>query len=970
MKFSRERFGWLVMAALVICLPLTGCGSGGSTTPTATNNNSSGETISSLTSGYQVPSEISAVPESSTDSTTPAGVSIISRAIATPGATTDYEKAIPAKYVEEPVLDQFEIIEEVLSALNQTRYYDSVNINKGPYKAMIAWQEEDQGREIKTLESWIVDSQMILVDGKDINRVYCWIEEEGELVKAEFKVYEPAVFDADGEVTSYGKWELNVKFDETGENFFVATAEPNGSGGVLIKINEHEDHGGGDIWTLKGILNRSNTQGYGKVEYADWDSCDSDECIPKMARAQYAYNDGYLGLKKISDIGIGGAAMEELPIYKDRSKKVEITHQYGLFYNENPVTTVDSKGNVVAPGDDVRKHKRFGFPVIYTDSTGNAIHAYYGAWQGRHELWAGEASNSILAGDTVTTETWGDTEPVTYTVADTINGSFTKRTLVAATLDDIKGVPVETWIDKHFDLMYGDLNNISFEAWYFCKGEIDWSGYYPGDPMSTPIPPTCRDFGGNQIDFTPFSAYNELVVDSQDNRKWVNISGQGTDGSNVEYVFLNDEVGANYQPTYTGPGFYQAQRGINSDQLTPTGDSVYIPAPGDSLWVSIGGSIYIAYTDTGWVQKKLLSFDNRNWQPTFDDSAPDKPFSPQIGREYYMNANGVNYVVRRVKETGINEDDYEVRLEIQTTANPRNCNTTNTCSDIVPSAADYFRTPWDQSVRLELVTDPSSSDYLLLKYNAVDTDSTNNANSGATVGQVVGTGMWGLQAWSNGTDGIAGSTEAGPDEAVGTTDDWTSDDYPLDNSGGKVTVDEWGNPDSTSNTRPVEFNWEFCDPTSGQNQCWGAQTYLKDASGYVILDDPIMLDPITVQNAVGTTKTLQPQYDGWLHGMPDIHETLRNNNWQITQDIKDKVINIPAGKMVTDGNENYYLKPLETSVFLETVVDPLTIPVDSIPDVSQADNINLDTLPTFTEHNMGAMPTVTKVKFSEGILVE
>jgi hypothetical protein len=943
MEFRKDKLGLLVLAALSALLPLAGCGgSGGSTTPTSTNNNSSGETISSLTSGYQVPSEISAVPES-TGGSVAASLRSLSRAVAALGATTDYQKAIPAKYVEEPVLDQFEIIEEVLSALNQTRYYDSVNINQGPYKAMISWTEEDQGREIKTLESWIVDSRMIVANGKDINRVLCWIEEEGKLVKAEFKVYEPATFDDEGEVTSYGRWELNVKFDETGDNFFVATAAPNDNGGVLIKINEHEDHGGGDVWTLKGVLNRSNTQGFGKVEYADWDSCDSDDCTPKMSRAQYAYNAGYLGLKKISDIGIGGAAAAEPLIFKDRGAKLEITHRYGLFYSESPVT------GGVAPGDNVRKHKRFGFPVIYTDSTGNTIHAYYGAWQGRHELWAGEASNNITAGETVTTETWGDTEPVTYTVANTINGSFTKRTLAAAELADIKGVPVETWIDKHFDLMYGDLNTTGSEAWYFCKGGIDWSTHNP-DPTSY-ASPICRDFGGNPIPFTQFGAYNELVVDSQDNRKWVNISRwdqtlNGGDGGNVDYVYLDDA---------TPPGLYPATRDNNTGQLTPTGEPVWNTfATGDQLWVNIGGSIYIAYngtTTTGWVRKKLLSFDTRNWQPTFDP-AGDVPFSPQIGREYYLNANGVNYVVRRVAEsTSFAAADYEVKLEIQTTSNPRNCNTTNTCIDIVPSAADYFRTPWDQSVRFDLVTDPSSSNYLLLTYL---NDDPNSQDVIETVGQVVSNGMWGLQAWSAGTDQIAGN----------------ADDKPLDNNGSAVTVDDWGNP--TGSTRPVEFNWEYCDPTnsnSGDGGCWGAQTYLKYANDYVILDDPIMLDPITVENAVGITKTLQPQYDGWLHGMPDIHETLRKTNWLITQDIKDKIINIPAGTMVTDGTENYYLKPLETSVFLETV-DSVDIPTGSVPDVSQADDINLADLPTFTEHNMGAMPPVTKVKFSEGILVE
>lgn len=522
-------------------------------------------------------------------------------------------------------------------------------------------------------------------------------------------------------------------------------------------------------------------------------------------------------------------------------------------------------------------------------------------------------------------------------MAATINGSFTKRTLADASLTDIKGVPVETWVDKHFNLMFGDLGGTGIPDWYFCKGLMGL------DELGEPI---CEDFNGIPIDFTLFSDYNVLVVADQNDRKWVNIGGQGMDGY-VEYVYLNDEVGANYSPPYTVPGFYPATWN-ETGMMVPTGDTVYDPISGDSLWVSIGGSIYIVHTgtgDTGWVQKKLVDFDYDNWQPIFDDSG-DKPFSPQVGREYYLNSNGVNYTVRRVDDTSttFNANEYEVKLEIQTTANPRNCTSGNSCAEILPAGTAYLRNPWDREVRLGLVTDENSTngDYLLLKYLADDPNT-----DGDQAGQVVSTGMWGLQAFNDA-------------------------DQPLDANGNPVTVDDLGNP--IGDTRPLEFNWEYCDPSQGT--CWGAQTYLKDVGGnYVILADPIILngDLVTVKNGEGTEieKNLMLQYDGWLHGLPDIHDALRRNNWQIDEEIESKIINIPAGTVVTDGTETYYLKPLQTSIFLKGISElEITGAGGSVPDVTPAEAIDLSDLPTFTEHNMGDMPTVTKLKFSEGILVE
>ena len=51
-------------------------------------------------------------------------------------------------------------------------------------------------------------------------------------------------------------------------------------------------------------------------------------------------------------------------------------------------------------------------------------------------------------------------------------------------------------------------------------------------------------------------------------------------------------------------------------------------------------------------------------------------------------------------------------------------------------------------------------------------------------------------------------------------------------------------------------------------------------------------------------------------------------------------------------------------------VNLVDIPAGSEPDLTQADTVDLNTVPDYVEHGMGDMPDVTVVKYSEGVLVE
>ena len=82
----------------------------------------------------------------------------------------------------------------------------------------------------------------------------------------------------------------------------------------------------------------------------------------------------------------------------------------------------------------------------------------------------------------------------------------------------------------------------------------------------------------------------------------------------------------------------------------------------------------------------------------------------------------------------------------------------------------------------------------------------------------------------------------------------------------------------------------------------------------------------------------------------------------MSADIRSKVINIPAGTAASDGTNDYYIKPLEISMFLAVVPSNTA----GVPDITSAAGVDLGTVPTFTAHGMGAKPADTVVKYSEG----
>ncbi|MBU0674797.1 MAG: hypothetical protein KJ950_09165 [Proteobacteria bacterium] len=933
---SRKSTVSFALVSLSLGIFLGGCGgSGGSSSsttsisPTTTTTmgpgttttqgiNTHGETLSSLTSGYPLPLGISTIPSHGGGGSLARRLRALSREVSSLPSTSDYVRTPTNRYVEEKTLDHFKVVDDVLKAVAQTRYSDSENINQSPYRAMIAQVRDEDGRKVKTMEPWVVESRMIVDNGRDINRVLCWLEDGS---KAEFLIYQAATLTAQGDVSDYGEWTLNVAFDEEGNGYFVASATPQADGSSLIKMVNHHDS---DEET-RGILSLTETSGHGKLTFPDYDNCPDWPC--NQLTVEYSYNTDYLGILK-----------NGTTTYKNRTTPVEMVHDYGLFYTENPPEGLMA-------GDNVLKHKEFGFPVTFPANDGTNTWGFYFAGGGQHVIWS-DLQGAIPAGTVVERENWDSTATgQTYTVAPTINGIFSVRSYVEASLDDIKAIPAGIWYGDDFGLVYADLNQDQTSEWWQCRG-----GWVAWDDQRTV--PVCKGYDDQPKSFVPYTGLNSLKGYFNDDAFSVEMLVFDQATTDFVHLIYLDAATVTAWPgvNFSENGFYRATMDADYNPI-PTGD-LYVIKPGDEFWVYVSGDIYIMYTGvtgqttTGWVRKQVTGFDEDIWQPIFAING-DSEFQPLLGRQYHLDANGVGYNIWRVNEsTGFSAGDYDVKMEVGKVANPANCSAAGGCSTIVPPGTSYLMNPWETGKKLYLETNPADQNYLLLRVQS------DNSSSGMAPGAVETQSSWDLMAYN----------QSG---------------QPLDLNGIPVDTDEWGYPLNPT-TYPVLFAWSFCDP-SLDSTCYDYQTYLLDESlNYVILDEAIRItlgNTVDLLSGTGATihRNLQLTFDGWLGGVPYPYDALEQNAWVMSSSISEKIINIPSGTALTDSQGiGYYLKPVNTSIFLQAVtMDDITNAGGTVPDLNAASVIDFNDIPAFSQSDppMGEMPQGVVVKYSEGLPV-
>ncbi len=701
-----------VVTAFALIVAIGGCSGGGS---------SSSSSSSEAVARYSMPSEISAVPtnEDATSnsvyrSTFMGTLRSLARAYADEG--TDYANAVTAKYVEEHSLMQFQQLEGVLDAIAQTRY--SEEVGEGAYTAMVAMEDKNEstGKDQKSLQKWVVQSD---VDGTAL-RLQAWIEEKemGQtmFIKAEFRITEPPTQNPDGSYVDYGEWTLNVKFDDLGsDNFFAASCEIGDDGVTIVKVHEKFADMGPAAMESKAIMYRSETSGYGKVYYPDMEALfdfestwQPGDAIPHK-QAAYAYDANYLSLAD----GDSNDVYSD-PVVKDRANVIDMTHRYGVFNFET--------------GADLIKSKTFGFPFRYTDDTNGEMHSYYGAWQGRHQIW-GPDGGSLAEGTEVTKETFGSDETaVAYTVGPTFNGVLTKRTYMVAELNDIKNVPVEIWLNEEYQLFWDSSNT----RWTFCDGYMDWSTY----------PASCV---GTEKVFSDVIGFEKLIVNENDTKKWVYIGGFDSSTSQQKtfmYLTAHTLDGTNYPA-----GLYESTEDCtNGCTMTANDPRVGINTTNvTDLFVNLGGSAYVAYTgptDTDWVEKELININQRTWAPEFGSN--DIPFVLPAGRELYMNMEGASYVIKKNPNTSA----ITVFFELQSVCNPSN-------SDTVLDGVSYFKDPWDADNSSTYTFDTTS---LMLKYATIGNNDMDQGSprNGIAVGDIV-SNKWGVTAYNSSHAVVSGS---------------------------------------------------------------------------------------------------------------------------------------------------------------------------------------------------------------------
>ncbi|WP_148896425.1 hypothetical protein [Geothermobacter ehrlichii] len=781
-------------------------------------------------------------------------------------ADSDYKTTPVARYVDEPTLEVFGIIETILNAMTQTHYDDPANVGAGPYKCMVAWYEERDGKTTKDLEEWIVDSRMTTENGQQVNLVHVWVVSDSDPVEVEVKIYQAPNQAADGSYLDYGKWSINALLTgQTPPGRFYADADVVG-GETVLRLSENMTYtdtfdgpSGSNTITLtastRAIMHKGSGSGYGKAEISDWSYCwnydpgtEDSPCYDgsgsftlPASPVTYAYDSSTLALQ-MTDTGNNVVTK-----YKDRSNPVEIAYRYGVFDGTS--------------GANVEKNRNFGFPVTYTDSNGNRQYGFYGAWQGHHQLWS---PNGLLPdGTTVTREDYsGQTSGKNYTTR-TFNGTLTKRLLSSADISQIAGIPVEIWIGDSFDLVFDATNN----RWNKCLWDPQANNGMGGE--------SCSDFTQGLASLIPDPAGRKEVS--------INYWDMGTNSSTMLM--------------YDGSGFFETDNMGNKGMA-------FVPADQDRLNVWMGGSVYIEYTGdftggaSGWEEKDLVSFDQQTWTPTFAQTNLG-PFDFPLDREYYVNNRGVNFVVRRIAANGT-ANDYQVQMEQQLVVTPDNAAT-------LLSGISYFAYPWDDPTnRSRYVFDPAN---MLLR------DSSDS--SAVTVGQ------WGLMAYDDN----------------GTSSD-PSDDIALN----------------------MQFNWEYADPQAGG---WGAVTYLVDGSGnYLYLDDPLRFDPVTL-SVNGTPINFSLEFDGWMHGLPDMRWELEKNHFELTQELASKIVNLPAGTELTSGSANYFVKPIEIGVILPTISAPA-----NAPDLAPAAALDLSSLVLPAAPSIGTPPSGLSVKYVEGEAVQ
>ncbi len=432
----KKKFCMLVAAAFsALLLVVTGCSSGGGGSSTTTSTG--------VATALRVAEKVSVVDakDSGSSGVSPLTIGVFQVSPSDLPADSDYFNDESFVYVEERSTEAFNLINEILCMMSQTRYAEM--LNKGAYKAQIDVNQcssskdsaksagqsstnQTSGTSAPEYEMWIVDSSR--TDASSPHIVKVWVSEEGDEFEPPKVIYvKVTITEGVSDTNPYGLFTMNFKAYpvvngtvDTSTAMFkgILKTEKDSSGKVILSfvINGGFDTPDGSIsFSQKVALDRSadGTSGAGTVYTSDTYPTPTGTQTDESS-FNIAFNQDYF-LRVDTSAGT--------QVCLSRTSFDETAWRYGLY---------DSSGSRVV--------RNSGFPIKVTQ---NGVD-YYG-WIGFWGLWFPEDA-TLNSGDTVYKLSYGsggDTEePYNIFIA---GGKLVKHTKKELTLGDIKNVPLDWW---------------------------------------------------------------------------------------------------------------------------------------------------------------------------------------------------------------------------------------------------------------------------------------------------------------------------------------------------------------------------------------------------------------------------------------------------------------------------------------------------------------------------------------------
>ncbi|MCO4793403.1 MAG: hypothetical protein KC493_06820 [Bacteriovoracaceae bacterium] len=445
--FSRKLAVQLIPVVLMALIQ-TGCNVSSAPGPVP----EAGGVTPTQVSGYALPSSIEAIPTESSQSiqAKKQNSSFISKMsnVGTIKQKTisDFDSDEVRLKINEESLEHFDIVDGVLQALNQTKYADPKNINQGPYAALVKFEDDEGSPE---LEKWIVDSSMIVENGKTINLIKAWIDEDDELASVEFKIFEAANAE-----NKYGKWQFDAKInrkDSQKVGYFSAKIDIDESNRSIVLINA-KDLGDEGSYGVKGKLILSDDSGQGIIQYPEHNYNEEDNTVTFYDKVtRYAYDQNHLLIDNRSvDSQLSSRSC------KDRNQYQDLFLDYNVY---------DSNGM------NIRKSKTYGFSVKLPGSVDSPDKYYwYGAWNGRHGLHGHNEMISLPVGTILQSED-RELPSKEYFFGASYDGHLKKYSYRESSLEEIKGHTFESHHHENFSFVFSSESG----GWHKCTGaQNEW----------------------------------------------------------------------------------------------------------------------------------------------------------------------------------------------------------------------------------------------------------------------------------------------------------------------------------------------------------------------------------------------------------------------------------------------------------------------------------------------------------------